>query len=81
MLGAATVAAACLVPGSVAQGIAGFEPTPGVHRLDVEHPTGFLTVELEVDAAGRFARTALLRTARKLMEGNVYVSEASWSGR
>ena len=82
VLGAATVAAACLLPGSVAQRIAGLEATPGVHRLDVEHPTGFLTVELELEVDGglRFVRTALLRTARKLMEGSVFVPESAWGG-
>jgi 4-oxalomesaconate tautomerase len=83
VLGAATVAAACLLPGSVAQRITGLEAVPGIHRLDVEHPTGFLTVELELDVDRgdlRFLRTALLRTARKLMEGCVFVPEAAWRG-
>ena len=80
VLGAATVGAACLIPGSVAQRISGIEPTPGAHRLDIEHPTGFFTVELEVADGPRFARTALLRTARKLMEGSVFVPESAWSG-
>lgn len=83
VLGAATVAAACLLPGSVAQQIAGLEPRSGILRMDIEHPTGFLTVELEVEIQGgevRLVRTALLRTARKLMEGVVFVPNAAWSG-
>jgi 4-oxalomesaconate tautomerase len=67
----------------VAQQIAGLEPRSGILRLDIEHPTGFLTVELEVEIQGgevRLARTALLRTARKLMEGVVFVPDAAWSG-
>jgi len=82
VLGAATVAAACLLPGSVAQQIAGLAPASGTRRLDIEHPTGFLTVELEIEVEGgdvRLVRTALLRTARKLMEGLVYVPDAAWS--
>jgi 4-oxalomesaconate tautomerase len=82
VLGAATVAAACLLPGAVAQQIAGLAATSGTRRLDIEHPTGFLTVELEVEVQGgevRLVRTALLRTARKLMEGLVYVPDAAWS--
>lgn len=84
VLGAATVAAACLLPGSVAQRIAKLTATSGTHRLDVEHPTGFLTVELELDVREgelQFLRTALLRTARKLMEGRVFVPECAWSGQ
>jgi len=83
VLGAATVAAACLLPGSVAQQITGLAATSGTRRLDIEHPTGFLTVELEVEVNGndvRLVRTALLRTARKLMQGVVYVPGAVWSG-
>jgi 4-oxalomesaconate tautomerase len=82
VLGAASVAAACLLPGSVAQQIAGLAATSGTRRLDIEHPTGFLTVELEVEVQGgdvRLVRTALLRTARKLMQGLVYVPDAAWS--
>jgi 4-oxalomesaconate tautomerase len=83
VLGAATVAAACLLPGSVAQQITGLAATPETRRLDIEHPSGFLTVELEIEVQGgdvRLVRTALLRTARKLMEGLVYVPGAAWSG-
>ena len=75
VLGAASVAAGCCIPGSVAQGIA---DTTGGGLLDVEHPTGRLTVDIELraeSAAITVRRSALLSTARKLMDGNVYVSE------
>jgi len=75
VLGAASVAAACCVPGSVASGIAATS-RPG--PLDIEHPTGRFTVDIEIAAAdGIFAvrRSALLRTARKLMQGTVFVPE------
>lgn len=83
VLGAASVAAACLIPGSVAQRVAGITARSGNYRIDVEHPTGFLTVEteLEVDGADiRIHRSGLLRTARKLMQGEVCVPAAVWSG-
>lgn len=82
VLGAATVAAACLLPGSIAQRTSGQAPASGTHRLDIEHPTGFLTVELDVNVHGqsvRLERSALLRTARKLMQGEVFVPHAPWS--
>ena len=47
-------------------------------RLDVEHPTGRFTVDIDIaQERGDFhvTRSALLRTARKLMDGYVYVSE------
>jgi len=54
----------------VAKGIAKFEDNNPC-RVDVEHPSGALTVELEW-SADSVVRTALLRTARKLMDGKVY---------
>jgi 4-oxalomesaconate tautomerase len=83
VLGAVSVATACMMPGSVAAAFA-----PGVAdaqsgRIKVEHPTGFFTVELEFDAASsarKVKRAALLRTARKLMRGEVYVPASVWAG-
>jgi 4-oxalomesaconate tautomerase len=81
VFGAASVAVACLIPGSVAQQVAGIATSAsgGSHRLDIEHPTGFLTVETDLDVrdpAIGIRRSALLRTARKLMQGEIYVPEA-----
>lgn len=75
VLGAASVAAACRIPGSVAAAVAG-DGTSGA--LDIEHPTGRFTVAVDVvpDANGwSVRRFALLRTARKLMEGTVFAAE------
>jgi 4-oxalomesaconate tautomerase len=83
VLGAVSVATACVLKGSVADGIAqtgGFTGS-GAIRMDVEHPTGFFTVDMEVetDADGlKVKRSALLRTARKLMEGQVFVPAHVW---
>jgi 4-oxalomesaconate tautomerase len=80
VLGAVSVATACVLPGSVAEGIAVL-PKDGSLRLDVEHPTGFFTVDLEVEhEAGelKVRRSALLRTTRRLMDGFVYVPASVW---
>lgn len=80
VLGAVSVATACVVPGSVAEGIAQVPAGGGAKRLDVEHPTGFFTVDMDVAIEGgqvRVRRSALLRTARKLMDGEVYVPEVA----
>jgi len=56
----------------------------GSRRLDVEHPTGFFTVEMDVEPDGtgiRVQRAALLRTARKIMSGEAYVDDAIWNGQ
>ncbi|MEX2124991.1 MAG: 4-oxalomesaconate tautomerase [Woeseia sp.] len=88
VLGAASVAAACLIPGSVAQRVAGITATSGSHLLNVEHPTGFLTVAMDVQVNGlvggagvQILRSGLLRTARKLMQGEIFVPWSIWSGR
>ncbi len=81
VLGALSVATACVLPGSVAAQLAKPRQGMGLHRLDIEHPTGFFTVEIEIETEGaaiRVRRSALLRTARKLMEGSVYIPEAIW---
>lgn len=70
VLAAASDAAACMLPDSVAKGIAAFNSVNPC-RVDVEHPTGALTVELEW-GGDSVVRTGLLRTARKLMDGVVF---------
>lgn len=81
VMGAVSVATACLVPGSVASEVA-LLPRDG-EELDitVEHPTGFFTVSLTVDrsvAPPEVRRAALLRTARLLMRGHAMVPTAVW---
>lgn len=81
VLGAVSVATACMVPGSVAARMV--KPgAAGRRSLEIEHPTGFFTVEMDVTGQGdevKITRSALLRTARKLMRGEVFVPSAAWS--
>jgi 4-oxalomesaconate tautomerase len=82
VLGAVSVATACVVPGTVAARIAGRDVSAGAQRLEIEHPTGFFTVEMDVAGSGgdvRVNRSALIRTARKLMQGEVFVPSAAWT--
>jgi 4-oxalomesaconate tautomerase len=68
VLGAASVATACLLKGSPANLLA--KVGEGAERsLAIEHPTGEMTVVASLDAGGRVKSTAILRTARKLMDG------------
>ena len=81
--GARNCAPACVTPGSVAAQVAGISGRTGTQRIDIEHPTGFFTVELDVvQESGdlRVNRSALLRTARKLMAGEVFVPSTAWGG-
>jgi 4-oxalomesaconate tautomerase len=82
VLGAVSVATACAAPGTIAAEVARLPSAQGAMRIDVEHPTGYFTVELDVgieSGAIKVRRSALLRTARKLMQGNVFVPSAFWS--
>jgi 4-oxalomesaconate tautomerase len=82
VLGAVSVATACLLPGSVAAGIADLPDGDTGIDVIVEHPTGFFTVTLDIDRSGvvpEVQRAALLRTARLLMRGEVLVPGSIWS--
>ena len=81
VFGAVSVATACVVEGSVAHEF--FIAAGGrTDELLIEHPTGFFTVSMDVqtvDGAVVVERAALLRTARKLMTGEVFVPSRVWS--
>lgn len=97
VLGAVSVATLCLIPGSVASGIAEVA-SEASETIQVEHPSGFFTVSLTIDTTSietastktastktandtiRITRSALLRTARKLFRGEVYIPSHVWSG-
>jgi len=85
VLGAVSVATACVLPGSVAHQVARRVDKPAAgaaSRIDVEHPTGFFSVEVDIELGGemRVRRSSLLRTARKLMQGTVFVPRSVWAG-
>lgn len=71
VLGAVSVATACALEGSPAASLA-VVPDGATRTLSVEHPTGEMTVVLDLDGSGTVTRAALLRTARKLFDGTVY---------
>ncbi|MEZ5743272.1 MAG: 4-oxalomesaconate tautomerase [Sphingomonadaceae bacterium] len=71
VLAAVTVATACLLEGSPAAQVAAI-PDGKRKTLSVEHPTGEMSCVLEVNDAGEVVSSALLRTARKLMDGVVF---------
>jgi 4-oxalomesaconate tautomerase len=73
---AVTVATACVIPGSVAEGIAQVHPGD-TQAISVEHPMGEFTVNLELDRKGAMPvvkRAGLLRTARVLFDGLAYAT-------
>ena len=71
VLGAVSVATACLMRGGVAAGLA--QAGRGTTRtLSIEHPTGEMSVVATLDGTGAVKAAAILRTARKLFDGLVF---------
>lgn len=71
VLGAVTVATASLIKGTPAMEVAKV-PDGNEKLLSIEHPTGELSCVLKVGPDGSVSSAALLRTARKLMDGLVF---------
>jgi 4-oxalomesaconate tautomerase len=71
VLAAVSVATASLLEDSPANAVAAI-PEGSRKLLSVEHPTGEMSCVLEVNDAGEVISAALLRTARKLMDGVVF---------
>jgi 4-oxalomesaconate tautomerase len=84
VLAAVTVGTACVLPGSTAYDIAEV-PEGDPKMISVEHPSGEFSVELEtgtpIDGIPQIERAALLRTTRRLMEGNALIPADVWDGQ
>ena len=82
VLAAVTVGTACVLPGSVAEGVAAV-PAGDDKTISVEHPTGEFSVNLALDPANpqNVLRAALLRTARLIMRGEVMIPSGVWAGK
>jgi 4-oxalomesaconate tautomerase len=71
VLGAVSVATACLIDGSPAHGLA-VVPDGQSKSLDVEHPSGATGCVIDLDENGNVVGAAMLRTARKLFDGILF---------
>ena len=71
VLGAVSVATACLIPDSPAAKVAKV-PQGRQLTLGVEHPSGVTECVVTLDEAGQPIEAGMLRTARKLMDGEVF---------
>jgi len=75
VLGAVSVATACILPGTVTAGIAKV-PEGGRKLMSVEHPSGEFSVTLEVGGTAEVPevrKAGLLRTARLILRGEIFV--------
>ena len=71
--GAIGVATAFALPGTV---ISGAVNQPGARAISVLHPQGRIDVEVAIDGIGssaRIQRAALVRTARKILQGELHI--------
>jgi len=72
VLGAVSVGTAVMLPGAVGSDLAA---PPEGSRLSIEHPSGALQVEVELDTTTTppaMVRSGVVRTARKLFDGRVF---------
>ena len=77
--GAIGVAAARVLPGTVASDTR-TPPAAGVRRVEVQHPAGRIHVDVElalVDGHATLVRAALVRTARKILQGTLFVPDSA----
>lgn len=71
VLGAVSVGTACLLPGSVTHGLSQV-PDGSEKCMPIEHPSGETSIIAQVSDTGEVTSAAVLRTARKLMDGVVF---------
>ena len=82
VLAAVTAATACVLPGTVAHELAALPTANDTDTtLAIEHPSGAFEVRLGQDPGDptRITRSALVRTARALMAGELYVPLGIWN--
>jgi 2-methylaconitate cis-trans-isomerase PrpF len=81
--GTVCVASACAIPGTIASQLVTL-PAPPQGVVRIEHPSGMIAIDLDAEfrnANQTLRRAALVRTARRIFEGNVLVPRSVWSGK
>ena len=73
--GGVGIATACATPGTLAAELAGAVQPPCT--LTLEHPSGTLDLHMEQRPGESEARISVVRTARRLFEGNVFARTSS----
>jgi 4-oxalomesaconate tautomerase len=85
VLGAASVATACLLPGSVTENLVANPAAQGDSAIDfsLEHPSGSLQLKIRarlVQGELVVERVGVVRTARMLMRGELFIPQSIWQG-
>ena len=76
VLGAVSVAAACLIPGTVADGLQNLDSSHDA--LQIEHPSGEMTVSMTLEHGVdgiKILQSGVIRTARPIASGVVFLPE------
>jgi 2-methylaconitate cis-trans-isomerase PrpF len=81
--GTVCVASACAIPGTIASQLITLPSAPqGI--VNIEHPSGVIAIDLDADFTNGkqiMRRAALIRTARRIFEGNILIPKQIWAGR
>lgn len=80
--GAQCLASCALTPGTVSDGLL-TRPATGPAKVTLEHASGTIDVLVDFSTENGFSLSAagLVRTARKLADGHVYVPRTVWAGQ
>ena len=81
--GTVCIASACAIPGTVAAQIAPLPRAPqGI--VTIEHPSGTIAIDFDADVSDgreKLRRAVLIRTARRIFEGQICVPSQVWPGQ
>ena len=80
--GAVCVASACAIPGTIAARLSGVNASSSQGMIDIEHPTGKITIDLDASLSNSnpvIRKAALVRTARKVFEGYSCIPKTVWA--
>ncbi len=72
------MAVASAIEGTIARDVSGLKPGFERGLVTVEHPSGTISADLELETLGdqiRVAKAGFLRSANRLFEGHVFVVE------
>jgi 2-methylaconitate cis-trans-isomerase PrpF len=78
--GALCVAVASRMKGTVAHKLAPLVAEEARSAVAIEHPSGRIDVDLAFGADGTIARASLIRTARRIFEGNILIPARAVAG-
>lgn len=79
--GSQCIASCVLTPGTVAEGMFS-RPTKGPVKISLEHPTGLMDVIVDfsiIDGAFYHSSSSIVRSCRKLAQGDVFIPSDVWS--